>query len=90
MDITKGGVWGVEKVNTGIKAIMKETWAPLGSRRKEFEQDIPAIYDMLKKGCEKARETAAATLDDVRRAMKINYFDDADLIAEQAKRFRGE
>ena len=48
------------------------------------------IYDMLKKGCEKARETAAATLDDVRRAMKINYFDDADLIAEQAKRFRGE
>ena len=42
---------------------------------------------MLKKGCEAARETAAQTLDEVRRAMKINYFDDEALIAEQAKRF---
>ncbi|KAB4026298.1 tryptophan--tRNA ligase, partial [Bacteroides uniformis] len=48
------------------------------------------IYDMLKKGCETARETAAATLDDVRKAMKINYFDDAELIAEQVKKFGGE
>ena len=62
----------------------------LRDRRKEFEQDIPAIYDMLKQGCGKAREAAAATLDEVRRAMKINYFDDAELIAEQARRFRGE
>ena len=60
------------------------------NRRKEFEKDIPAIYDMLKKGCETARETAAATLDDVRKAMKINYFDDAELIAEQVKKFGGE
>ncbi|MBQ8240182.1 MAG: tryptophan--tRNA ligase, partial [Bacteroides sp.] len=50
----------------------------------------PAVYEMLRKGCEVARETASATLDEVRRAMKINYFDDADLIAEQAKRFAGE
>ena len=42
---------------------------------------------MLRKGCEEAREVAAKTLDDVRRAMKINYFDDAELIAEQSKRF---
>ena len=40
---------------------------------------------MLKKGCDAAREVAAATLDDVRKAMKINYFDDAELIAEQVK-----
>ena len=46
-----------------------------------------SVYDMLRKGCEKARAVAAATLDDVRRAMKINYFDDAELIAEQSKRF---
>ena len=57
------------------------------TRRKEFEKDIPAVYDMLKKGCEVAREAAAQTMDEVRRAMKINYFEDAALIEEQAKRF---
>ena len=51
---------------------------------------LPLMDDMLKKGCETARETAAATLDDVRKAMKINYFDDAELIAEQVKKFGGE
>ena len=76
----RGGLGDV-KVKNFLNAIMQETLEPIRTRRKEFEQDIPAIYDMLKK---------AATLDDVRRAMKINYFDDADLIAEQAKRFRGE
>ena len=85
----RGGLGDV-KVKNFLNAIMQETLEPIRNRRKEYEQDIPAIYDMLKKGCEKARETAAATLDDVRRAMKINYFDDAELIAEQAKRFRGE
>ena len=85
----RGGLGGV-KVKNFLNAIMQETLEPIRTRRKEFEQDIPTIYNMLKKGCEKAREKAAATLDDVRRAMKINYFDDADLIAKQAKRFRGE
>ena len=78
------------KVKKFLTAIMQETLGPIRDRRKEFEQDIPAIYAMLKQGCEKARETAATTLDEVRKAMKINYFDDAELIAEQAKRFRGE
>ena len=68
-------------------AIMQETLEPIRTRRKEFEQDIPAIYAMLKQGCEQAREAAAQTLDDVRRAMKINYFDDEELIREQAARF---
>ena len=82
-----------EKVRQNVKflnEIMQETLEPIRNRRKEFEKDIPAIYDMLKKGCETARETAAATLDDVRKAMKINYFDDAELIAEQVKKFGGE
>ena len=83
----RGGLGDV-KVKKFLNAIMEEELAPIRNRRKEFEQDIPAIYDMLKKGCEAARETAAATLDEVRRAMKINYFDDAELIAEQAKRFK--
>ena len=66
---------------------MQEELEPIRTRRKEFEKDIPAIYDMLKKGCEAAREAAAQTLSEVRRAMKIDYFDDAALIAEQAARF---
>ena len=85
----RGGLGDV-KVKKFLTAIMQETLEPIRTRRKEFEQDIPAVYDMLKAGCEKAREAAAATLDDVRRAMKINYFDDAELIAEQARKFKGE
>ena len=86
---TRGGL-GDMKVKKFLAAIMQEELGPIRERRKEFEKDIPAVYEMLRKGCEVARETASATLDEVRRAMKINYFDDADLIAEQAKRFSGE
>jgi tryptophanyl-tRNA synthetase len=86
---TRGGL-GDMKVKKFLAAIMQEELGPIRERRKEFEKDIPAVYEMLRKGCEVARETASATLDEVRRAMKINYFDDADLIAEQAKRFAGE
>ena len=56
-------------------------------RRKEFEKDIPAVYDILKKGRDVAREVAAQTLSDVRKAMRIDYFDDKKLIEEQAKHF---
>ena len=82
----RGGLGDV-KVKRFLTAIMQETLEPIRTRRKEFEQDIPAIYAMLKQGCEQAREAAAQTLDDVRRAMKINYFDDEELIREQAERF---
>ncbi len=82
----RGGL-GDMKVKKFLNAIMQEELEPIRNRRKEFEKDIPAIYEMLKKGCETARETAASTLDEVRKAMKINYFDDADLIAEQVKKF---
>ena len=85
----RGGLGDV-KVKRFLNSIMQETLEPIRNRRKEFEKDIPAIYDMLKKGCDAAREVAAATLDDVRKAMKINYFDDTELIAEQVKKFSGE
>ncbi len=82
----RGGLGDV-KVKKFLTAIMQETLEPIRTRRKEYEKDIPAIYDMLRKGCEDARQAAAQTLDDVRRAMKINYFDDEELIREQAARF---
>ena len=82
----RGGL-GDMKVKKFLNAIMQEELEPIRNRRKEFEKDIPAIYHMLQEGCLKARETAAATLDEVRKAMNINYFDDIELIEEQAKRF---
>ena len=82
----RGGLGDV-KVKKFLNAIMQEELEPIRNRRKEFEKDIPAIYQMLKNGCAVARETAAKTLDEVRNAMKINYFDDSALIQEQAERF---
>ena len=82
----RGGLGDV-KCKTFLNAVMEDVLAPIRARRKEYEKEIPAVYDMLRKGCEVARAQAAITLSDVRKAMKINYFDDAELIAEQAKRF---
>lgn len=82
----RGGL-GDMKVKRFLNNILQEELEPIRARRKEYEKDIPAIYDTLKKGCEEAREVAAQTLADVRRAMKIDYFNDAALIQEQAKRF---
>ena len=75
----RGGLGDV-KVKRFLNAIMQEELEPIRSRRKEFEKDIPAIYNILKKGSEVAREVAADTLSDVRKAMKINYFDDGNLM----------
>ena len=82
----RGGLGDV-KVKRFLNSIMQEELEPIRNRRKEFEKDIPAIYQMLQKGCEVARATATETLDDVKKAMKINYFDDKELIEEQVKRF---
>ncbi|MCQ2266953.1 MAG: tryptophan--tRNA ligase [Bacteroidaceae bacterium] len=68
--------------------VLNSRLEPIRNRRAELEKDIPAIYEMLRKGCEEARKVAQQTMEEVRRAMKINYFDDQALIAEQAKRFQ--
>ncbi len=60
---------------------------PHRTRRHEWEQDIPEIFNILKKGSEAARETAAKTMDEVRAAMQINYFDDQELIRQQVEKF---
>ena len=82
----RGGLGDV-KCKNFLNAVMEDVLAPIRARRKEYEKNIPAVYEMLRKGCEIARAQAAITLNDVRKAMKINYFDDAELIGEQAKRF---
>ena len=71
--------------------VLEDTLAPIRERRHKFEKDIPYVYEVLRRGSEAAREVAAQTLAEVKRAMKINYFEpgvlDA-LIAEQSEKYR--
>ena len=83
---TRGGL-GDMKCKKLLMNILQDTLEPIRQRRSEFESDIPAVYDILKQGCEKAREAAVETMDEVRRAMKLNYFEDAALISSQSERF---
>ena len=82
----RGGL-GDMKCKKLLNSILNEMLEPIRQRRHELEQDIPEIYNILRKGTEKARETAVKTMDEVRNAMKINYFDDIELIRQQAERF---
>ena len=82
----RGGV-GDGTVKKLLINVLEEVLAPIRERRAYWEARIPEVYDILQKGSEKARATASATLDEVRAAMKINYFSDHRLIAEQAKKY---
>ncbi len=82
----RGGL-GDMKCKKFLNQVLTRFLEPMRQRRHEFEQDIPEIYNILKKGTERARETAAQTMDEVRRAMRIDYFNDAELIRQQSERF---
>lgn len=84
---TRGGLGDV-KVKKFLNNVMQSELEPIREARKKWEKDIPAVYDILKKGSEAAREVAANTLSEVRAAMKINYFDDGALIKEQAEKYK--
>ncbi len=84
----RGGLGDV-KVKKFLYAILEELLTPIRERRKEWEKNIPAVFDILKRGSETAREVAASTLADVRHAMRIDYFDDAAWIAEQSQKYQG-
>lgn len=85
---TRGGV-GDGTVKKLLCSVLEETLGPIRERRAVYEKDIPAVYDILQEGSRVAREVAARTLEEVRAAMKINYFDDAALISEQARKYKG-
>lgn len=82
----RGGLGDV-KVKKFLNNVLQEELEPIRNRRKEFEKDIPGVYEILRKGSEKAEAVAASTLEDVKASMKINYFSDMELIAEQSKKF---
>ena len=83
----RGGL-GDMKCKKFLTKVLNKQLEPIRMRRHEFEQDIPEVYNILKKGSEAAREGAAQTLHEVREAMRINYFDDLKLIQEQAEKFK--
>lgn len=83
----KGGLGDV-KVKRFLNNVMQEELAPIRSKRKELEKDIPYVYEVLKKGSQTAESVAAETLDDVKKSMKINYFDDNALITEQIEKYK--
>lgn len=85
---TRGGLGDV-KIKRFLNSIMQAELAPVRARRREYERDIAAVYDILREGSDRARQTAEATLQDVKAAMKINYFADTELIRAQAARYQG-
>ena len=82
----RGGLGDV-KVKKFLNNVMQAELTPIRERRKQWEKDIPAVYEILKKGSAEAQRVAAETLDDVKKAMKINYFDDGALINEHMKKY---
>ena len=82
----RGGLGDV-KCKKFLNKVLEETLVPIRAKRAEYEKDIPGVYDILRDGCEAARAKARATMSEMKDAMRINYFDDADLIAEQAREY---
>ena len=83
----RGGL-GDMKCKKFLNSILNEMLEPMRLRRQELQKDIPEIFNILKTGTETARETAAQTMDEVRKAMRIDYFNDADLINRQAEKYK--
>ena len=82
----RGGL-GDMKVKRFLNSVLQAELTPIRNRRLEYEKRIPDIYEMLQKGSKKAEEKAVATLNEVKKAMKINYFDTDEFLKSQVKRF---
>ena len=87
----RAGGLGDMMIKNFLNAMLNDTLEPIRTRRAELEKDIPYVYEVLRKGSEVAREVAAQTLADVKKAMRINYFD-ADVLAsltqEQTEKYK--
>lgn len=86
---THGGI-GDMKCKKFLNKVLIKMLDPIRVRRHEYEQDIPEIYHLLKKGSDAAREVAASTMDDVRKAMRIDYFEDEQLIHQHAEKYKAK
>ena len=85
----RGGL-GDMKCKKFLNTVINNMLEPMRQRRHELEQDIPEIFNILKKGSEQARAVAAQTMDEVRHAMQIDYFNDAELINQLSEKFKAK
>ncbi|WP_444348062.1 tryptophan--tRNA ligase [Phascolarctobacterium succinatutens] len=76
----KRGGLGDVKVKKFLNNVLQDVLEPIRERRHYWEQRIPEVYEILRAGSKEAEAAAAATLHDVREAMRINYFDDETLM----------
>ena len=83
----RGGL-GDMKVKKFLNKVLERELAPIREKRAHYENDIPAVYEILKKGTEEARKVGTETLHNVKEAMRINYFDDEELILEQSRKYK--
>ena len=83
---TRGGL-GDMKCKKFLNQVINKMLDPMRAKRAEYEKDIPEIFNILKKGTAQAREVAAQTMSEVRDAMRINYFEDTELIRQQSEKF---
>lgn len=84
---TRGGLGDV-KVKKFLNKVLRAELEPIRQRRKEWEKNIPAVYEILREGSIKAQAVAAETLKEVKAAMRINYFDNDDMIREQEAKYQ--
>ena len=84
----RGGLGDV-KVKKFLNNVLQKQLEPIRNKRHEYEKDIPGVYEILRKGTEAAYEAAQQTLNEVKASMKINYFDDAQLIKVQSEKYSG-
>lgn len=84
---SRGGLGDV-KVKKFLNNVLQEELSPIRNKRKELEKDIPYVYEVLKKGSLEAEAAAQNTLDEVKKAMKIDYFSDNSLISEQIEKYK--
>lgn len=82
----RGGLGDMKCKKLLMKVLEKEL-APIRERRQQYEKDIPEVLNILKRGTADAREFAQQTIDEVRSAMRINYFDDEEWLKQQAEKF---
>ena len=88
-DHYRSGGLGDVKVKKFLNNVLQKQLEPIRNKRHEYEKDIPGVYEILRKGTEAAYEVAQQTLNEVKASMKINYFDDAQLIKVQSEKYSG-
>ena len=83
----RGGLGDV-KVKKFLNNVMQEELSPIRARRKEYEQKIDEVYEILREGSIRAQKMAAQTVREVKSAMKINYFEDEEFLKMQKEKYQ--